>query len=221
MIVSFEGIDGCGKSTQARMFSKYLKKKGFSPVLFEEPGETKIGEKIRKILLKSKVPISPYCELFLYLASRAQLVSELIIPFLNNPKYKNKIIIMDRYFDSTIAYQGYGRGLSIEFIEFIHKKIIKSLIPEITFLIDEKPEKLSSILKNKRKDRIEKEPLDFQKKVRNGYLKIAKKEKKRIKIIKRGKTIEETFKKIVGEWENFINEFRRNKKFFNSGRKKG
>lgn len=199
IIISFEGIDGCGKSTQAKLFCKYLYSKGLNPVLLNEPGGTYTGEKIRKILLDSKNNICPLTELFLYLASRSQLVKEIIKPYIKD----GKIVVLDRYIDSTTAYQGYGRGISLKLIRYIHSFFVRDFLPDITFLIDAPASKLISVLKNKKRDRIEKESLEFQKKVRYGYLQIAKLEKKRIKVIKR-KTVLLTHKEIIKEWERFI-----------------
>ncbi|MCM8807500.1 MAG: dTMP kinase [Candidatus Omnitrophica bacterium] len=209
IIISFEGIDGCGKTTIVKKFYKYLKKKKLDAIVLHEPGSTHVGEKIRRILLNKNISINKYCELFLYLASRIQLIEEKIKKYFD----KNKIIILDRYIDSTFAYQGYGRKIPLKFIEKIHKKLISpKFIPDITFLIDEKPENLIKILKNKKADRIEKESIEFQKRVRKGYLKLAKKNK-RIKIIRR-EDEETTFKKVLKEWETFLNENRGNKKIF-------
>jgi len=199
IIVSFEGIDGCGKTTQAKLFCKYLDKQGLDYVLLNEPGGTYTGERIRKILLDSKSKIQPLSELFLYLASRTQLVEEIIKPCIE----KGKIVVLDRYIDSTTAYQGYGRGISLQLIRYMHSFILESFLPDITFLIDAPARKLLSVLKNKKRDRIEKESLEFQEKVRDGYIQIAKHEKKRIKIIKR-KTVSLTHKEIIKEWEKFI-----------------
>ncbi|MCM8762473.1 MAG: dTMP kinase [Candidatus Omnitrophica bacterium] len=199
IIVSFEGIDGCGKSTQARLFCEYLDKNCLDYVLLNEPGGTYTGEKIRKILLDSKNNICPLTELFLYLASRSQLVEELIIPYIK----KGKIVVLDRYIDSTTAYQGYGRGISLKLIRYIHSFLVRDSFPDITFLIDAPASELLSVLKNKKRDRIEKESLEFQKKVRDGYLHIARQEKKRIKVIKR-KTVLLTHKEIIKEWGRFI-----------------
>jgi len=199
IIVSFEGIDGCGKSTQAKLFCKYLKRQGIDCVLLNEPGGTYTGEKIRKILLDSKNKIHPLSELFLYLASRSQLVEELISPCIK----KGKIVILDRYIDSTTAYQGYGRGISLKLIRYIHSFLVGNFFPDITFLIDAPARELLSVLKNKKKDRIEKESLKFQEKVRNGYIQIAKREKKRVRVIKR-KSISLTHREIIKEWEKFI-----------------
>ncbi|MCM8832764.1 MAG: dTMP kinase [Candidatus Omnitrophica bacterium] len=215
IIISFEGIDGCGKTTLAKKFYKYLKSQNLSVVILHEPGGTLTGEKIRKLLLSKNLYITKFCELFLYLASRVQLVEEKIKK--NLEEYK--IIILDRYIDSTYAYQGYGRGIPINFIEEIHKIVIgKKFFPDITFLIDEKPENLIEILKKKGKDRIEKESIDFQKKVRNGYLQLAKKNKK-IKIIKR-QGEEETFSEVLKIWEQFVNENRRNKELIDKIKEK-
>ncbi|MCM8804468.1 MAG: dTMP kinase [Candidatus Omnitrophica bacterium] len=209
IIVSFEGIDGSGKTTLVKKFYKYLIKKKYDVVVLHEPGGTKIGEKIRRILLDKNEKINKFCELFLYLASRAQLIEEKIEKYLK----EGKIIILDRYIDSTFAYQGYGRDISLKFIEKIHKNFFgEKIIPNITFLIDEKPENLIKVLKNKRTDRIEKESIEFQRKIRNGYLKLAKKNR-RIKIIKR-ENKEKTFEKVISKWEEFINENRFYKKYY-------
>jgi dTMP kinase len=200
LIVSFEGIDGCGKTTQARLFLKYLKKTGTDVILLNEPGGTYAGNKIRKLLLDKKNNISPLCELFLYLASRAQLVGEVI----EREIREKTVIILDRYMDSTTAYQGYGREVPVKFIEHIHQMLIGPLMPDITFLIDAPAEKLRHVLKKKNRDRIERESVDFQKRVRNGYLKIAGKHPSRIRIIKK-KTLEETHNEVIKEWENFLN----------------
>lgn len=215
IIVSFEGIDGCGKTTLVRKFYNYLINQNFKAIILHEPGGTLIGEKIRKILLAKDIKISKYCELFLYIASRVQLIEEKIKKHLET----DKIIILDRYIDSTYAYQGYGRGIPLIFIERIHKLIIKkNLLPDITFLIDEEPKNLIEILKKKSKDRIEKESIEFQKKIRNGYLQLAGKYK-RIKVIKR-QSEEETFLKVIEKWEQFINENRRSKKLIIKNKRK-
>lgn len=216
IIVSFEGIDGCGKTTLVKKFYKYLIKKNYNVVVLHEPGGTKIGEKIRSILLNKDEKINKFCELFLYLANRAQLIGEKIDKYLK----EGKIVILDRYIDSTFAYQGYGRGIPLKSIEKIHKIFLnKNFVPDITFLIDEKPEKLIKILRKKKTDRIEKESIEFQRKIRNGYLKLAKKNK-RIKIVKR-ENKEKTFNKVINIWEEFINDSGICKKYFNKNKRKG
>ncbi len=200
LIISFEGIDGCGKTTQANLFFEYLKESGLDILLLNEPGGTYAGEKIRDILLDSRNSICPFSELFLYLASRLQLVEEMIRPAVE----KGTTIILDRYVDSTTAYQGYGRKLPIKFIESIHRTFIGSLMPNITFLIDAPAENLLPIIEKKKRDRIEEESIEFQKRVRKGYLAIARKNRTRVHIIKR-KTQEQTHKEIVKEWGKFLN----------------
>lgn len=197
IIVSFEGIDGSGKTTQAKKFVEFLKKQKNNVIFLKEPGTTYIGEKIRRILLSKKNKISPLSELFLYLAARNQLYQQVIKKNL----YKNVVMVFDRFFDSTICYQGYGRHISVDFIEYLHKNILEGLKTDITFVIDIPAESIKKYLDGKGADRLE-ESLSFQKRVRKGYLEIAKNDEKRIKVIKR-KTTEKTFRKIVKEWEKF------------------
>ncbi len=199
LIISFEGLDGCGKTTQAKLFFKYLKEKGMDVVLLNEPGGTYIGEKIRNVLLDRKNNICPLTELFLYIASRLQLVGEMIKPRVQ----KGTTVILDRYIDSTTAYQGYGRQLPVKFVEQVHKRFIGTLVPDITFIIDAPAENLLPIIKKKKRDRMEGETIEFQKRVREGYLTIAKKQSGRIRLIKR-KTQVQTHKDVVKEWESFL-----------------
>ncbi|HRS05769.1 MAG TPA: dTMP kinase [Candidatus Ratteibacteria bacterium] len=196
-IVSFEGIDGCGKSTQAKQFVRYLKSKGFKTLFFKEPGTTALGKKLRKILLAKKQDILPLSELFLYLAARNELVTKKIKPCLN----KKVILVFDRFIDSTIAYQGYGRGISLNLIENMHSVILNGIIPDITFVIDAPASELRKVI-GKDADRLEKS-IKFQEMVRRGYLKIAENEPKRVKIIKRG-SINETFQSIQKLWQEFF-----------------
>ena len=202
-IISFEGIDGCGKTTQAKLFEKYLKEEGEDAIYLYEPGCTEIGEKIRKLLLSTDKNVNIWTELFLYFSSRAQLIAEKI----KSAKNDGKIVVLDRYIYSTLAYQGYGRGVPLQLINSIHKYFVDGYFPDLTFIIDVKAEDIISILNKKKKDRIEQESILFQKKVRQGYLKIAK-SSKNIKVVKR-KTVEETHREIVEIWENFRNEYRR------------
>ncbi len=198
IIVSFEGIDGSGKTTQAKKFVEFLKKQGKDVIFLKEPGTTYIGEKIRSILLSKTNKINPLSELFLYLAARNQLYHEIIKKNLD----KKSVIVFDRFFDSTVAYQGYGRNLPIDFIENLNKITLDDISTDITFIIDIPAEELQQYIKEKGADRLEKS-LAFQKRVRNGYLEIAKKEPKRIKLIKR-ETFDKTFQQIVKLWEKFL-----------------
>ena len=186
--ITFEGGEGSGKSTQIKSAIEFLKEKGFSVVFTREPGGTEIGEEIRKILLEGRYGnIDNYCELFLFVASRAQLVKEVIRPELA----RGKIVITDRFLDATICYQGYGDGLSIDFIKGVNSFI--KLKPDLTILLDIDVSK--GLRRAKKKDRIEEKPLAYHQRVRAGYLKLAAQEPERIKVVK-VEGIKETESKI-------------------------
>ena len=171
--ITFEGIDRCGKSTQAQYLASRLQDKKLDVVLFREPGSTVVSEQIRRILLSVESgDIDPRCELMLYSAARAQLVSEQLIPDLN----KGQIVIFDRFYHSTTAYQGYGRGLSIKTIASINKFVSQGLAPDISFLIDISPEAASLRYDQAGRDRLERASMEFFKKVHEGYLDMVKKE---------------------------------------------
>ena len=183
-IISFEGIEGVGKSTQINMLYDLLVKKKFKVLIFREPGSTDTGEKIRNILLNLDDSISVFSELFLMFASRAQLIEE---------KIKNAdcdFILLDRYYDASLAYQGYGRGISINLINKIIKEL-KCPEPDCTLLLDIDPKKGFARKANDKKDRIESSGLRFFEKVRNGYIDIAKISNNRIKIINAENSINE------------------------------
>ncbi len=192
--ITFEGIEGCGKSTQAKLLAEYLKNRGYDVLLTREPGGPKISEQIRKILLDANnKEMLPETELLLYMASRSQHTGQWIIPALK----ENKIVISDRYYDSTIAYQGAARNINFKIIKTITKYATYGLSPDITFLIDT-PAKigLSRIEKGK-EDRLEQESLDFHKKVRKGFLDLAQKESDRFFIIDGTLSIEEIHELII------------------------
>tara|TARA_A100001037_G_scaffold137068_2_gene124039 strand:- start:1448 stop:2062 length:615 start_codon:yes stop_codon:yes gene_type:complete len=175
MFITFEGIDGSGKSTQANFLKNQLQNDGYDVILLREPGGTIISEKIRDLVLNHRVSsVSPLTEALLIASSRYQLVNEIILPALK----KNTIVICDRYIDSTIAYQGYGRGINISWLNEINKYSLMHANPELTYLFDLKVEDSMLRIKNKNKDRIELEGKDFLSKVRNGYLKLAKNSKR-------------------------------------------
>lgn len=205
IFISFEGIEGSGKSTQANLLYKYLINKGFKVILTEEPGGTRIGKKIRKVLLDSKnKDILPITELLLYNASRAQHINEVIIPSLN----KGVIVITDRFTDSTFAYQGYGRGIDLNIIFAIDKLSTSSLRPDITFLLDLDVE--IGLKRNQginKADRLELEDIEFHNRVRKGYIELASKEPDRIKLIDASKNITFTHNKIVKLAMNFLSKW--------------
>ncbi len=174
--ITVEGIEGSGKSTLAKGLYNKLKEKGFPVLLTWEPGGTGVGEKIREILLFSE-NLSPWTELFLFLASRKEHVEKKILPALR----EGKIVICDRFDDSTIAYQGFGRELPLRILKRMNKIVTQELKPNLTFLLDIEP--AEGLKRTDRRDRIEKENIDFHSKVREGYLKIAKRAKKRVIVI--------------------------------------
>ncbi len=178
--ITFEGSEGCGKSTQSRLLYQYLKRKGYKVVYLREPGSTVIGEKIRKILLDARnASLTAVSEMLLYMAARSQIVDEIIKPALSS----GKVVICDRFLDSTIAYQGYGLGLDIRLIEEIGKKVTRNIRPDLTILLDLAVHK-GFKYHDSRKDRIEQRSLTFHVRVRNGYLKLARRHATRIKIVK-------------------------------------
>ena len=186
-LITFEGAEGSGKSTQIQLALDYLKEHHFSVVFVREPGGVKISEDIRRILLDvENKDMNDQCETLLYMASRAQLVGEVIKPALA----KGKIVLCDRYLDSTTAYQGYGRGVDVKWIKLLGLFATHKINPDLTILFDIDA-KLGLSRINREKDRIEKRDLNYHNRVRRGYLKIAQTEKKRIKVIKVDRSREE------------------------------
>lgn len=178
-LITFEGSEGCGKSTQSRLLYEYLQQKGYDVVYLREPGGTRISEKIRGILLEPKNHMAPECEMLLYMAARAQIVCEVIKPALE----QGKIVICDRFLDSTLAYQGYGLGIDLDLIKRMGKFVTYSIKPNLTILLDLSVKKG---LKNRHtvKDRIERRSIAYHQQVRKGYLALAAQEHRRIKIVK-------------------------------------
>ena len=192
IFITFEGIDGSGKTTQIELLNSFLKQSGFDVVLTREPGGTDIGDKIRKILLDSKnIQMSYRAETLLFLASRAELVSKVIRPSLN----QGKIVICDRFFDSTIAYQGIARQLGAEKILDMSLWATENIIPDLTFLLSIDVWECENRIKNgkKKKDRIEKEEIDFKSKIQEGYMQLAGKNKERFVIVDGCLEIESVF----------------------------
>jgi dTMP kinase len=198
MFITFEGIDFCGKSTQVKLLKDYLIEQNKKVYLIREPGGTEISEKIREVLLdKKNNAMVMETEIFLFSASRAQLVREVIRPYLQKGFY----IISDRFHDSSTAYQGFGRGLSIDAIINIHNLAIGNTLPDITFFIDI-PNEIA--IERKRNvdhsdlDRIEISDSTFYEKVRDGYLYLSKKEK-RFRVIDGRQNIKEINEQIINE----------------------
>jgi len=190
--ITFEGPEGSGKTTHSKLLADFLKTKGYKVVYTREPGGVIISEKIRKILLDPRNNrMDILCEMFLYMAARAQIVKEKIKPALES----GSVVISDRFMDATIVYQGYAGGIDTAIIKKIGLVATRGIRPDITFLLDidagQGLRRSGDV-----KDRMEKKPLQFHRKVREGYLLLAKKEPKRIKIISATGDIQETQDKI-------------------------
>ncbi len=196
IFISFEGIEGTGKTTQARLLSERLVEKGYEVILTHEPGGTVIGNRIREILLHvDHMGMSYMTELLLYNADRAQHLNEKILPAVND----GKIVVTDRFTDSTIAYQGYGRGIDIELLKSIDLIAAGGIRPDLTILFDIDVE--TGLKRNReinKVDRLELEAIEFHKKVREGYLKIAEAEAERIKIVDASLPLKDVSEKV---WE--------------------
>lgn len=177
--ISFEGIDGCGKTSVISHISSILKLKGIEVVSIREPGGTPVSEDIRHLLLNDKNDIDPKTEALLYFAARSQVLREVVKPAL----LQGKLVLADRFIDSTIAYQGCGRGLDINILNRLNEFATEGIKPDLTILLDLNPRQSYKSQRNTAPDRIEKEGLMFQEQVRNGYLKLAKAEPDRIKIV--------------------------------------
>ena len=198
LFISFEGIDGCGKSTQADLLRSYLESKGEHVELLREPGGTALSEQIREILLNpNNDKMDPSTESILLSASRAQLTREIIIPALE----RGNIVICDRYADSTLAYQGYGRGINLEWLEKLNAFATAGLKPDITLLVDLPVDEALNRMQSKSFDRIEMEGIEFLDKVRSGYLELTDRFSKRYFMIDGMETIEEMSKKIINKIE--------------------
>ena len=193
MFITFEGIDGCGKTTQAELLESRLKQDRINIVLVREPGGTVISEQIRSIILdKNHNEMDPITETILLAASRAQLTEEIIIPNVES----GNIVISDRYTDSTLAYQGFGRRLDITWLKNINKFATKDTDPDITILVDISVEAAISRMEGKSFDRMEIEGIEFLKRVRKGYLQLAQDYSDRFIVVDGMKSIHEIQTKI-------------------------
>jgi len=203
-LITFEGPEKCGKTTLWNFSENYLKDKGLDVMVSREPGGTIVSEIIRRLLLNPDFKIADRAELALYEASRSQHVKRSLIPFLK----KNYIILLDRFYDSTLAYQGFGREINIKIIDDMNKFFSYGLEPDLTFIIDIPVEETFKRMtkQNKTKDRIEQETKDFHKKVRQGYLKIAKKYDRCILIDNSGQ-IENAEKEIKKHLDEFLENY--------------
>ena len=199
--VSFEGIEGCGKTTQIGLLSEYLKNRNLPFTVTREPGGTAVGEGIRKILLHSEtIHLTAASELLLFYASRSQNITEKIVPALQ----RGEIVICDRFYDASMAYQGYGRGIPLDFIEKVTDLVCNGYRPESTILLDIDPElglrraRTRNGQRSEDEGRFEMEDVEFYTRIRRGYLDLAKREPNRIHTIPADRSIDEIHRDILG-----------------------
>lgn len=206
IFITFEGPEGCGKSTHSKLLYDHLKKLSYDCIHTREPGGTKLGERVRELLLHSDgVKISDLAELFLFEAARSQIVKEVILPALGS----GKIVICDRFSDATFSYQGYGGKVPLQIIKALDAVATGGLKPDLTILLDVDTATGLARAKSKGVDRMEKKDVAYHKRVRLGYLKLAKHDPARIKVIKVTGLIPETQGLVSREVESVIRKHKR------------
>lgn len=192
LFITFEGADGCGKTTQLKKIDEYLRRKGYEVLISREPGAAGLGEKIREILLNYEGYVSDRCESFLFLADRAQHIDYVVNPAIE----AGKIVLCDRHTDSSVAYQGYGRCQPIERIKQLNDIAVNGRVPDLTLIFDIDVKTSMSRVGNE-KDRMESAGIDFFNRVREGYLEIAKQEPQRVKVLDATKSIDEIHEEVI------------------------
>jgi dTMP kinase len=202
--ITFEGIDGSGKSTQLRLFASELRMRKFDLVTTLEPGGTPLGRRLREAFLETEENVSPLAELLLFAADRSQHVELLIKPSLA----ENKTVISDRYADSTFVYQGAGRGFDEKLVNQVIELATGGLKPNLTFFFDLPVEesvrrKTSRSNEGERHNRMDKENYDFYVRVREAYLKLAEREKERFRVIDASRSINEISSEVIKVWDEF------------------
>ena len=200
--ITFEGIDGSGKSTQLRLFASELRMRKLDVVTTIEPGGTPLGRRLREAFLETEENVSPIAELLLFAADRSQHVELLIKPSLT----ENKIVISDRYADSTFVYQGAGRGFDEKIVNQVIELATGGLKPDLTFFFDLPVEesirrKNSRNTNGERHNRMDKENYEFYVRVREAYLKLAERENERFRVIDANRSINEIFCDVIGVWD--------------------
>jgi dTMP kinase len=208
LFITFEGVEGSGKTTQIQRLRKYFVRRGIPCKVTREPGGSPIGEKIRKILLNpDHHEMVPMTELLLYEAARAQHVAAVIRPFLK----KGGVVLCDRFSDATVAYQGFGRRMDLQWIKRLNDLASQGIRPDVTFLLDcpsglglERAIRRNRALKREKEERFEREKIQFHRRVRRGYLAIARREPRRVKVINTRVGEEKVFEKIRKIVDNLI-----------------
>jgi len=194
LFITFEGIDGSGKSTQMELCAQALEAAGHPVILTRNPGGTEFGLELRQILLHSKGAVFPISELLLFIADRAQHMDEVVFPALQ----AGKIVLCDRHIDSTLAYQGYGRGLSLETIQELNTIALQGRQPDMTLLFDGDPNILAQRVNNRgQADRMEAEKADFHRRVREGYLTVASQNPQRIHVFNALDSVEALHQQVM------------------------
>lgn len=208
ILITFEGIEGCGKSTQSGLLFEYLKKIWRDSVYTREPGGTRLGEAVRRVLLNSNgIRISDLAELFLFEACRAEIVKEIIKPALD----KKSIVISDRFSDATVSYQGYGGRVDLAAIKTLDRIATNGVAPDLTILLDIDAMEGLKRARKKGADRMESKDIAYHKRVRAGYLKLAKENPKRIKVIKVDQAINKVQARIREEAKIVLRGFKRSR----------
>jgi dTMP kinase len=204
--ITFEGIDGCGKSTQLRLLAGELRVRGMRVVATREPGGTPLGQKLRAALLDVQEQVDPLAELLVFAADRAQHVRKHLLPALEG----NEIVLSDRYADATVAYQGAGRGFDSKLIQEIVELATDGLKPDLTLLfdlsVDESAVRTRRRVASKRTDRLDSEDREFHLRVRDAYLEIAKAEPDRFRVIDARGSVSETHRMVMDIVMPFLNE---------------
>ena len=211
MFITLEGIEGSGKTTQLKHIEAFFDRRGLETIVTREPGGTMVGEKIRAVLLNPDIEkMAPLTELFLYEADRIEHLEKTIRPALAS----GKVVLCDRFYDATVVYQGYGRGLDLEMIHHLHELIVGDLKPDLTLLFDLKPEigldrawnQVDNGDRSDKEMRFELEKLAFHRKIRDGYLTIARQEPERIFVIDAGRDEKTVRDAVIGLLEKAIDD---------------
>lgn len=189
--ITLEGPEGSGKSSQGRWLVQALRRKGYAVVFLRDPGSTSLGRRLRRVLLHASMPLSPLAEALLFIGGRVQLVEQLIRPALA----KGYVVVCDRFHDSTVAYQGFGGGLDVAWLDRLGRSAIHGVLPRLTILLDI-PTAVGFRRLQRRRDRMERKTRLFHQRVRSGYLRLARREPRRFVVIDASRSSEEVRREI-------------------------